>query len=84
MVGLEVSRISCARVSLPMYNLPEMRPQNAAFWNALQTELERFGVRELPDRLDFERPPVPSEIESDTLFTQVCMRPASTALLTPS
>ena len=71
-----------------MYNLPEMRPQNAAFWNALQTELERFGVRELPDRLDFERPPVPSEIESDTLFTQVClspsMRPASTALLTPS
>jgi hypothetical protein len=78
MVGLEVSRISCARVSLPMYNLPEMRPQNAAFWNALQTELERFGVRELPDRLDFERRPVPSEIESDTLFTQVCGYPLQT------
>jgi ABC-type phosphate/phosphonate transport system substrate-binding protein len=78
MVGLEIFRISCARVSLPMYNLPEMRPQNAAFWNALQTELERFGVRELPDRLDFERPPVPSEIESDTLFTQVCGYPLQT------
>jgi ABC-type phosphate/phosphonate transport system substrate-binding protein len=61
-----------------MYNLPEMRPQNAAFWNALQTELERFGVRELPDRLDFERRPVPSEIESDTLFTQVCGYPLQT------
>src|SRR6202040_3833994 len=55
MVGLEVSRISCARVSLPMYNLPEMRPQNAAFWNALQTELE-----------------------TDTLFTQVCGYPLQT------
>ena len=61
-----------------MYNLPEMRPQNAAFWNALQTELERFGVREPPDRLDFERRPVPSEIESDTLFTQVCGYPLQT------
>jgi ABC-type phosphate/phosphonate transport system substrate-binding protein len=78
MVGLEVSRISGARVSLPMYNLPEMRPQNAAFWNALATELERSGMSELPERLEFERPPVPSEIETDTLFTQVCGYPLQT------
>jgi ABC-type phosphate/phosphonate transport system substrate-binding protein len=66
------------RVSLPMYNLPEMRPHNGAFWNALRIELSRGGVDDLPVTPDFERRPVPREIEPDTLFTQVCGYPLQT------
>ena len=66
------------RASLPMYNLPEMRAVNAAFWQAMRTEAERLGVAALPDRLDFDRKPVPAEIEPDTLFTQVCGWPLQT------
>ncbi|MCL4768061.1 MAG: PhnD/SsuA/transferrin family substrate-binding protein [Hyphomicrobiaceae bacterium] len=66
------------RVSLPMYNLPEMRPLNAAFWNALRVELARRGLGDTPEALDFERRPVPAEIEADTFFTQVCGYPLQT------
>ena len=34
--------------SLPMYNLPEMRPQNSAFWEALAEEVRRDGRSDLP------------------------------------
>jgi len=67
-----------SRVSLPMYNLPEMRAVNAAFWSALRTELTRRGLEDLPEALDFERKPVPAEIEADTLVTQVCGYPLQT------
>ena len=66
------------QASLPMYNLPEMRPANKAFWNAVRTELRRQGVDDLPAELDFERRPVPPEIGGDTLFTQVCGYPLQT------
>lgn len=66
------------RVSLPMYNLPEMRAVNAAFWAAICTELRRQGVEDRAAALDFERRPVPQEIERDTLFTQVCGYPLQT------
>ncbi len=66
------------RASLPMYNLPEMRAVNAAFWRAMRTEAERLGVAGLPHALDFGRKPVPAEIEPDTLFTQVCGWPLQT------
>lgn len=66
------------RASLPMYNLPEMRADNAAFWLAVRTEAARRGVTGLPDGLDFERKPVPGSIEPDTLFTQVCGWPLQT------
>jgi ABC-type phosphate/phosphonate transport system substrate-binding protein len=66
------------RASLPMYNLPEMRPANAAFWHALRSELRRQGVDDVPEELDFERRPVPAAIERDTLFTQVCGYPLQT------
>ena len=66
------------RVSLPMYNLPEMRQSNAAFWQAMRTELMRRGLEDVPEELDFARKPVPSEIEPDTLFTQVCGYPLQT------
>jgi ABC-type phosphate/phosphonate transport system substrate-binding protein len=61
-----------------MYNLPEMRPVNAAFWAAMRTELARRGLEEVPVELDFERKPVPAVIEPDTLFTQVCGYPLQT------
>ena len=66
------------RVSLPMYNLPEMRSANAAFWGALRAELTRRGLCDIPEALDFERRPVPAEIEPDTLITQVCGYPLQT------
>jgi ABC-type phosphate/phosphonate transport system substrate-binding protein len=66
------------RASLPMYNLPEMRQANAAFWDAIRSELQRQRVVALPAALDFERRPVPDEIERDTLFTQVCGYPLQT------
>jgi ABC-type phosphate/phosphonate transport system substrate-binding protein len=65
------------RASLPMYNLPEMRSANAAFWHAVRQELANRGTR-VPTMLELERKPVPVEIEPDTLFTQVCGYPLQT------
>jgi ABC-type phosphate/phosphonate transport system substrate-binding protein len=61
-----------------MYNLAEMRELNAAFWNAMRVELERQGVRDVTQVLDFDRPPVPDAIGPETLFTQVCGYPLQT------
>ena len=61
-----------------MYNLREMRSLNAVFWSALRLELARCGLADTPEVLDFERRPVPAEIEADTLFTQVCGYPLQT------
>ena len=66
------------RVSLPMYNLPEMQAANAAFWAAMRRELQRQGIESLPGSLDFARGPVPERIERDTLHTQVCGYPLQT------
>lgn len=66
------------RVSLPMYNLPEMRAANAAFWSAMRDELSGLGVEEVPRELGFSRAPVPEAIEPDVLFTQVCGYPLQT------
>src|SRR5262245_9337841 len=65
------------RASLPMYNLPEMRCANAAFWEAVRQELASRGAR-VPVMLELERKPVPAEIEPDTLLTQVCGYPLQT------
>jgi ABC-type phosphate/phosphonate transport system substrate-binding protein len=61
-----------------MYNLPEMRASNQAFWDAIRIELERQGMDDIAATLDFARKPVPQEIERDTLFTQVCGYPLQT------
>jgi ABC-type phosphate/phosphonate transport system substrate-binding protein len=66
------------RASLPMYNLPEMRSVNAAFWEAMRRELALRGVEGVVPSLEFERKPVPAEIERETLFTQVCGYPLQT------
>lgn len=63
--------------SLPMYNLPEMRAQNAAFWAALRGLLAEAGL-EVPETLSFERPPVPDRIGPEVLFSQTCGWPLET------
>ena len=64
--------------SLPMYNLPEMRAANAAFWQAVRTEAARDGLAALPEHLDGSRKPVPARIDSMVVFTQVCGWPLRT------
>ena len=70
--------MSATSASLPMYNLPEMRPLNAAFWSAVRVELARAGEKNLPSDLDFAGPPVPSAIDAGAVFTQVCGYPLQT------
>ncbi|MEJ0071230.1 MAG: hypothetical protein WDO24_23570 [Pseudomonadota bacterium] len=64
--------------SLPMYNLPEMRPLNAALWDALRELLAEAGLADLPTGLTFERPPVPERIGPEVLFSQTCGYPLET------
>jgi ABC-type phosphate/phosphonate transport system substrate-binding protein len=64
--------------SLPMYNLPEMRPLNSAFWAALRGLLAEAGLADLPAGLRFERPPVPERIGPEVLFSQTCGYPLET------
>jgi ABC-type phosphate/phosphonate transport system substrate-binding protein len=64
-------------VSLPMYNLPEMRAVNAAFWAALRDCLVESGLAP-PEALTFERPPVPERIGAEVLFSQTCGYPLET------
>lgn len=64
--------------SLPMYNLPEMRPLNTAFWEALADEIRRDGGADLPAALTFSRGPVPDQIEPEVFFTQTCGYPLQT------
>jgi len=66
------------RASLPMYNLPEMRSVNAAFWAALRLEAGRLGLTGLPPRLEDRRPAVPAVLEDDLIFSQVCGYPLQT------
>ena len=78
MVRIGGNAVPFGKVSLPMYNLPEMQSDNRAFWGAMRVELSRLGLDDLPDDLDFTRRPAPAEIETDTLFTQVCGYPLQT------
>jgi ABC-type phosphate/phosphonate transport system substrate-binding protein len=64
--------------SLPMYNLPEMRPANALFWRAMRKLLAARGLRDLPETLSFDRPPVPDRIGPAVLFSQTCGYPLET------
>src|SRR2546423_14411121 len=67
--------MSLLTASLPMYNLPEMRAANAAFWKALSDEVAREGEAGLPEALVFSRPPVPDAIGATTVFSQTCGYP---------
>jgi ABC-type phosphate/phosphonate transport system substrate-binding protein len=67
-----------ALVSLPMYNLPEMREANACFWQVLRGLLLEAGLADVPERLVFERGPVPPRLEDELLFSQTCGYPLET------
>jgi ABC-type phosphate/phosphonate transport system substrate-binding protein len=67
-----------ALVSLPMYNFPEMRAENARFWQALRGLLLEAGLENVPETLVFERGPVPPRLEADLLFSQTCGYPLET------
>ena len=67
-----------ALVSLPMYNLPEMRDANARFWQALRGLLLEAGLSDVPQDLIFERGPVPARLETELLFSQTCGYPLET------
>jgi ABC-type phosphate/phosphonate transport system substrate-binding protein len=60
-----------------MYNLPEMRSVNAAFWTALKGLLSEANIA-APDDLLFERPPVPDRIGREVLLSQTCGYPLET------
>jgi ABC-type phosphate/phosphonate transport system substrate-binding protein len=69
--------------SLPMYNLPEMRAANAAFWAALRGLLVEAGAPApaeplLPRDLVADRKPVPERIGPEVLFSQTCGYPLET------
>jgi hypothetical protein len=61
-----------------MYNLPEMQAVNARFWEALRGLLLEAGLRDLPEGLSYERPPVPDRIGPEVLFSQTCGYPLET------
>jgi hypothetical protein len=61
-----------------MYNSPEMRAVNARFWEALRGLLLEAGLREVPEHLSFERPPVPDRIGPEVLVSQTCGYPLET------
>jgi ABC-type phosphate/phosphonate transport system substrate-binding protein len=65
-------------VSLPMYNLPEMREVNARFWEALRGLLVEAGLRGVPESLTFDRLPVPERMGPEVLFSQTCGYPLET------
>ena len=69
--------MSAPTASLPMYNLPEMRGVNAAFWAALHGVLEEAELA-APAELIFERPPVPERIGGEVLLSQTCGYPLET------
>jgi ABC-type phosphate/phosphonate transport system substrate-binding protein len=63
---------------MPLYDFPETRPGRNAFWQAIRAELMRNGIDQLPEGLDFWRPPVPERIEPEVIFSQVCGYPLQT------
>ena len=64
--------------SLPIYNLPELREANEAFWDALAGLLRQDGVTGVPERLAPDGPSVPDRIGAEVLFTQTCGYPLHT------
>ncbi len=76
--GSRETSLPAPRASLPLYALPENEPARSAFWHAVRTELERQGIGDMPDELDFKCPPVPESIAPETCFSQVCGYPLQT------
>ena len=47
-----------------------MRADNARFWEALRELLVEAGLRDLPQRLTFDRLPVPERLGPEVFFSQ--------------
>ena len=59
-------------VSLPMYDLPEIRAAPAAFWASLAANLRRHGLADVPDKLTHDRPLSDLWSDPDLLISQCC------------
>jgi ABC-type phosphate/phosphonate transport system substrate-binding protein len=59
-------------VSLPMYDLPEVRPALAALWAGLARHLAREGIAEVPAALACGRPTTALWRRPDLLLSQCC------------
>jgi ABC-type phosphate/phosphonate transport system substrate-binding protein len=58
--------------SLPMYDLPEVRPAQAALWAGLARHLTREGVAEVPAALAHDQPVAALWSRPDLLLSQCC------------
>jgi ABC-type phosphate/phosphonate transport system substrate-binding protein len=61
-----------ALASLPMYDLPEVRPALAALWAGIADHLRRDGVVDVPARLDQEQPAGTIWSSGELLLSQCC------------
>ena len=68
--GLLSWRMSAA--SLPMYDLPEVRPALAALWAGLARHLAREGIADVPAALACDQPVAALWRRPDLLFSQCC------------
>jgi ABC-type phosphate/phosphonate transport system substrate-binding protein len=68
------------RVSLPMYDLAELRPATDAWWQGVAQALARLGVAEVPRELDRVQPPELGWRADDLLLSQCCGRDLVTHL----
>lgn len=69
-----------ATASLPMYGLPEVLPDVAALWAAIQRRLERLGVPDLPDALAWPADLHRSWEDPALVLSQTCGYPLVGAL----
>lgn len=63
--------------SLPMYDLPEIRAANEAFWTALATRLEEMGLEGVPAALTRQAPLETLWHPENTLLSQCCGFPVT-------
>lgn len=66
--------------SLPMYDLPEVAPATAAWWQGLARAFRAEGIAEVPDRLTAQLPMPDQWLRPDLLFSQTCGYPLTHAL----
>jgi ABC-type phosphate/phosphonate transport system substrate-binding protein len=68
------------RASLPMYDLPELRPAHTILWSAIAEHLAKAGLDGIPDLLTFDGEPADLWQAPDLLLSQTCGLPLVTSL----
>jgi ABC-type phosphate/phosphonate transport system substrate-binding protein len=58
--------------SLPMYNFPEIRKASTSLWSGIAKYLRLEGVKDVPDRLVFDRPLRDLWKDPKLMFSQCC------------